>query len=101
LTISVRVVGGVGMPVPLMVADPLAFPLILSVAVSASSTEGVKTSSTVQEFPAKIEPPFVQVPVPVLEKSAAFIPVMVKYGVFSVSVALPVFETVTVKGGLL
>jgi hypothetical protein len=81
-----------------MVADPLAFPLILSVAVSAASIEGVKMSSAVQEFPAKTEPPFVQVPVPVLEKSAAFIPAMVKYGVFSVSVALPVFETVTISG---
>ena len=53
----------------------------------------------VQEAEAAILPALVQVP-PDRAKSVALAPVMVKKGVESVCVAVPVFETVTVKGEL-
>jgi len=86
-------------PVPVIGVVPEAFPAILSVAVLAPTEEGENVIITVQDAEVATEPPFAQVP-PVRAKFAAFAPVIVKNGVESVSVAEPVFETVTVSGEL-
>ena len=62
---------------------PLTVPLIVKVAARAPSAEGVKVKLTVQDELAAILPPFAQLPVPAFVKFAAFVPVIVKYGVES------------------
>ena len=54
----------------------------------------------VQEEDAAMVPALAQVPVPAFAKSPAFVPVMVKNGVESVCVVVPVLLTVTVRGEL-
>ena len=60
---------------------------------------GVKVKMMVQEAEAAIVPALAHVP-PDRAKSPALAPVIVKKGVESVCVAVPVFETVTVSGEL-
>ena len=69
------------------------------VAVRAPVAEGVKVRMMVQEPPAAIEPPLAQVP-PLRAKFVGLLPVRVKNGVARTSGAVPVLETVIVKGAL-
>ena len=87
-------------PVPVRESVPFTVPEIVKVAARDPLADGVKVKSTVQEAAAAIVPPFEQVPVPALAKLAAFVPVKVKYGVLSVSVAVPTLLTVIVSGEL-
>jgi hypothetical protein len=86
-------------PVPEMGAEPFTLPEILRVAERAPTAGGVKVKRTVQLPAAATVPPLAHVP-PVRTKSAAFVPVSVKNGVFRMSEAEPVFETVTVRAEL-
>jgi hypothetical protein len=86
-------------PVPLSAADPLAVPKMFKAAVRLPVAPGVKVSVIVQEPLTAILPPLRQVPA-VRAKSAALSPVTVKKGVAKTSVAVPMFETVIVKGAL-
>jgi len=72
---------------------------MVRVAVLLPVADGVKVSKIVHDALAAIVPAFVHVP-PLRAKFAAFVPVIVKNGVERVSVAVPVFDTVTVKGEL-
>jgi hypothetical protein len=67
-------------PFPLMftitLTPPMAFTVMMP--VSPDSVEGVNVAVMVQEPPAGIGRLFAQVPAPVLEKSAEFVPVKVK-----------------------
>ena len=74
-------------------------PWMVSVAVRLPVAEGVNVNKIVHEALAAIVPAFVQVP-PLRAKFAALAPVIVKNGVKRVSVAVPVFETVTVRAPL-
>jgi hypothetical protein len=87
-------------PVPVKESVALTVPLIVRTALMAPVVAGVKIRFTVHDPLAAIVPPATHVPVPAFAKAAAFGPVIVKYGVDRVSVAFPVFETVTVKGAL-
>ena len=86
-------------PVPVSELLPFTVPEIFNVPARAPVADGVNVRSTVHDELTAIVPPFTHVP-PLRAKSAAFVPVMVKKGVESVCVAVPVFETVTVKGEL-
>ena len=86
-------------PVPVKAFEPLAVPKIFSVAVRLPEAVGVKVRITVQEPEAAIVPELVQVP-PERTKSPELLPVMVKKGFARISLAVPMFETVTVNGEL-
>lgn len=88
-----------GKPVPVKGAVPLALPAMFNVAVLDPVAAGEKVMVSVQVPETATVPPSAQVP-PVRAYSEAFVPVMVKNGVLSVSVADPEFVTVTVKGEL-
>lgn len=72
---------------------------MVKVALRAPVAEGVKVRMMVQDEDAAIEPAFTQVP-PLRAKFVGLVPVMVKKGVASTSAAVPVLETVIVKGAL-
>jgi hypothetical protein len=72
---------------------------MFNVALRAPVAEGVKVRMTVQDVDAAIDPALAQVP-PVRTKFVGLVPVMVKNGVARTSEAVPVLETVTVKGAL-
>lgn len=83
-------------PVPERGRVAEALPLTFRVAVRAPAPAGLNVSVMVQVEPGASVPPFTQLPAPVLVTSAAFVPVIVKYGVFSIKFPVPVEETVTV-----
>ncbi len=87
-------------PIPVRESDPFTVPEMFNVAARAPLADGVNVKLTVHEKPIAMVPPLVQDPVPALAKLAAFVPVSVKYGVESVSVAVPVLLTVIVSGAL-
>jgi len=87
-------------PVPVSESLPFTVPRILRVPERAPAADGVKVRLTVHVALGAIVPPFAHVPVPAFAKLLELVPVMVKYGVESVSVAVPVFVTVRVKGPL-
>jgi len=72
---------------------------MFNVAVRLPVADGVNVSRIVQEELAAIEPALTHVP-PLRAKLVGFVPVMVKKGVAKTSAAVPVFDTVTVKGAL-
>lgn len=90
------IVSAACVPVPVMEARAFTVPAIFRFADRAPDAAGVNVKIMVQEELAAIVPAFAHVP-PDRAKSAALVPVMVKNGVESVSVPVPVFETVTVK----
>lgn len=87
-------------PVPVSESVPEAFPLIFRVAVRAPTAVGVNVTVSVQVPEVATIPPLVQVP-PVRTNSEAFVPVMVKNGVFRTKLAEPVFVTVMVCAPLM
>ena len=87
------------MPVPVIDARAFTVPAIFKLAVRAPIAAGVNVRRMVQEELAAIVPALAHVP-PLRAKSEAFVPVSVKNGVAKISDAVPVFETVTVKGPL-
>ena len=74
-------------------------PAIFRFADRAPDAAGVKVKRIVQDALAAMVPAFAHVP-PLRTKSDAFVPVIVKNGVESVSVPVPVLETVTVSDEL-
>lgn len=94
LGVSVRM-AAVATPVPVRLDDLLALPEILSVAVREPAAAGEKAIMMVQEVEVATVPPLMQVP-PEREKSAAFVPEMVKNGTARMSVAVPLLVMVMV-----
>src|SRR5208337_3147962 len=82
--------------------DWVTVPRTLSVADRVPGADGVIVNLPVQEAPASIVPPSLQVPPAAPAKSAAFVPVKLNQcGLFpSVIVVLPVLVTVSVSAAL-
>jgi hypothetical protein len=86
-------------PVPVRESEAFTVPCRFNVAVRAPVAEGVKVRMMVQDALAAMEPALTQVP-PLRAKFVGLVPVMVKKGVARTSAAVPVLETVIVKGPL-